>query len=293
MRCPAGGWSLASRRGGRNGPPASRAAAVRRRRTVSPAGHRPPRLSRKYRPPNASCVEDTGAGHSGQGCSDSPARNGGFLPLIDCSGTLRSPMLCLAVSLQVCDPRRAVSRGVGIELTSHSPRLGGDVAHAPATPAHTPTETTPEVRPPGERRRRWSTVTAKTRDEGTRRMSPVPRRLRRSPATGDAADEDERCRRDPALARGRGRRGDVRDPRRRDHADLRRDGARHHRAARARAARAGRRPHGAGLRARLRTRRRRDRDLGARGHEPRHPDRRRLDGLDARSSASPGRCARR
>jgi hypothetical protein len=26
-------------------------------------------------------------------------------------------MLCLAVSTQVCDPRRAVSRGAGIELT--------------------------------------------------------------------------------------------------------------------------------------------------------------------------------
>ena len=40
-------------------------------------------------------------------------------------------------------------------------------------------------------------------------------------------------------------------------------------------------PHGRGLRARLRQGRRRDRDLRAGRDEPRHADRRRVDGLDA------------
>ena len=67
----------------------------------------------------------------------------------------------------------------------------------------------------------------------------------------------------------------------RDHADLRRDGPRDDRAARPRPPRAGRGPHGAGLRARVGPGRRRDRHVGARRDEPRHADRRRVDGLDA------------
>ena len=57
----------------------------------------------------------------------------------------------------------------------------------------------------------------------------------------ESRDEDHGRRRDPPLARGGGRRGHVRDPRRGDHADLRRDGARDDRAPRARPPRAGRR----------------------------------------------------
>ena len=105
-------------------------------------------------------------------------------------------------------------------------------------------------------------------------------------------DEDHGRRRDPALPRGRGRRGDVRDPRRGDHADLRRDGARHDRAARARPARAGRRAHGAGLRPRVG-------QASASRSRPRAPARRtssprsRTRGWTRRrSSASPARCGR-
>ena len=98
---------------------------------------------------------------------------------------------------------------------------------------------------------------------------------------GGRPDEDDRRRRDPPLARGRGRRGDVRHPRRRDHADVRRDGARDDRPARPRPPRAGRGAHGAGLRPRVGPGRRRDRDVGPRRDEPRHADRRRVDGLDA------------
>ena len=102
-------------------------------------------------------------------------------------------------------------------------------------------------------------------------------------------DENARQRRDPALARGRGRRRHVRDPRRGDPADLRRDRARHDRAAHPRPPRAGRRPHGRGLRARLGQGRRRDRDLGPGRDEPRDGDRRCLDGLDpARLHHGPG-----
>ena len=105
----------------------------------------------------------------------------------------------------------------------------------------------------------------------------------------ESGREDDRRRRDPPLARGRGRRGDVRHPRRGDHADVRRDGPRHDRAPRPRAPRAGRGPHGAGLRARVRHGRRRDRDLRPGRDEPRHADRRRLDGLDpARLHHGPG-----
>ena len=85
----------------------------------------------------------------------------------------------------------------------------------------------------------------------------------------------------PALARGRGRRQRLRPPGRRDPADLRRARTRHHAPARARPARAGGRPMARGLRPRLRPGRRRARDLRARSDEPRHADRRRLDGLDA------------
>ena len=92
---------------------------------------------------------------------------------------------------------------------------------------------------------------------------------------------DARLRRDPALARSRRSRRRVRNPRRRDPADLRRDRARTTRAARARPPRAGRRPHGRGLRARVGQGRRRDRDLRAGRDEPRHADRRRVDGLHA------------
>ena len=63
-------------------------------------------------------------------------------------------------------------------------------------------------------------------------------------------------------ARGRGRR--LRDPRRGDPADLRRDRARNHRAPRACAPRAGRRAHGGGLRARVGQGRRGDRHVRAR-----------------------------
>ena len=79
----------------------------------------------------------------------------------------------------------------------------------------------------------------------------------------------------------RGRRRGVRHPGRRDPADLRRDRARDDGAARARPPRAGRRPHGRGLRARVRQGRRRDRDVRPGRDEPRHADRRRVDGLDA------------
>ena len=70
-------------------------------------------------------------------------------------------------------------------------------------------------------------------------------------------------------------------PGRRDPPDLRRVRARHDDSPRARPARAGRGAHGRGLCPRVRPRRRRDRDVGARRDEPRHPDRRRVDGLDA------------
>ena len=92
---------------------------------------------------------------------------------------------------------------------------------------------------------------------------------------------NERRRRAPALARGGGRRHRVRHPRRRDPADVRRARARHLDPARARPPRAGRGPHGPGLRARLGPRRRRVRHLRPGGDEPGHADRRRLDGLDA------------
>ena len=91
----------------------------------------------------------------------------------------------------------------------------------------------------------------------------------------------ERRRRDPPLARGRGRRRRLRAPGRRDPADLRRVRARDDRAPRARPARAGRGAHGRGVRARDRTRRCRGRHVGAGRDEPRDADRRRLDGLDA------------
>ena len=94
-------------------------------------------------------------------------------------------------------------------------------------------------------------------------------------------DAIERRRRGPPLARGRGRRRRLRAPGRRDPADLRRVRARHDRAPRPRPARAGRRAHGRGLRARVRARRRRDRHLRPGRDEPRHADRRRVDGLDA------------
>jgi len=63
--------------------------------------------------------------------------------------------------------------------------------------------------------------------------------------------------------------------------NLRRDRARHERPPCSRAPRTGRRPHGRGLRARVRQGRRRDGDLRPGCDEPRHPDRRRVDGLDA------------
>ena len=70
-------------------------------------------------------------------------------------------------------------------------------------------------------------------------------------------------------------------PGRRHPPDVRRVRARHDRPPRARPSRAGRRPHGRGLRARIRPRRRRHRHLGTGRDEPRHADRRRVDGLDA------------
>ena len=94
-------------------------------------------------------------------------------------------------------------------------------------------------------------------------------------------DANARLRRDSALARGRGRRRRVRDSGRRDPADVRRDRARDDRPPRPRPARAGRGPHGRGLRARVRQGRRRDRDLRPGRHEPRDADRGRVDGLDA------------
>ena len=62
---------------------------------------------------------------------------------------------------------------------------------------------------------------------------------------------------------------------------LRRDRPRHDGPARARAPRAGRRAHGRGLRARVRPRRRRVRHVRPGRDQPRHADRRRVDGLDA------------
>ena len=85
------------------------------------------------------------------------------------------------------------------------------------------------------------------------------RRARRAPASlttpsstaRPSHEADERRRRDPPLPRGGGRRGRLRAPRRRDPPDLRRVRARDDRAPRPRPARAGRRPHGRGLRAGL------------------------------------------
>ncbi len=121
-------------------------------------------------------------------------------------------------------------------------------------------------------------------DAGVRRRGarpPAERAPRHRVRAGGGTMKMNGADADPALARGRGRRGDVRHPGRGDHADVRRHGPRHHRASRARASRAGRGPHGPGLRASVRPGRRRDRDLGPRRDEPRHSDRRRVDGLHA------------
>ena len=108
----------------------------------------------------------------------------------------------------------------------------------------------------------------------------------------ESGDEDHRRRRDPPLPRGRGRRGDVRHPRRGDHADLRRDGARHDRAPRPRPPRAGRRAHG-------RRATPAPRAVSASRSRPRAPARRTSSRRSPtrgwtrrRSSASPARCAR-
>ncbi len=97
----------------------------------------------------------------------------------------------------------------------------------------------------------------------------------------EVANEDERRGRDPPLARGGGSRGRLRPPGRRDPPAVRRLRARDDGAPRPRPPRAGRRAHGRGLRSRDRQGRCRDRHLRPRCDEPRHADRRRVDGLDA------------
>ena len=120
------------------------------------------------------------------------------------------------------------------------------------------------ARPQPPRARRWRRASRRRstrRGARPRSRAPASARPRGSSSTrcsaccgapvatpssrSGSAHEDDRRRRDPPLPRGRGRRRDVRHPRRGDHADLRRDRARHDRAPRARAPRAGRGPHGA------------------------------------------------
>ena len=162
----------------------------------------------------------------------------------------------------------------------------------------------------GERgaRRRSSSAVSYVRGNGVARavgtVSMTQRADRRRSRTATAlalatpsssrrpSDANERRRRSAALARGRGRRHDLRHPRRRDPADLRRAGARHLDQARARPPRAGRRPHGRGLRARVGPRRSRARDLRPGRHEPRHRRSRTPGWTRPRSSASRARCAR-
>ena len=173
------------------------------------------------------------------------------------------------------DDARARARRAGGRATLAGAVLGGARRRAA------------DARPAAPRLRRDDAASSRA----CRRRLPARLRQRRVLA-GCHEHEDERRRRDAPLARGGGCRRDVRPAGRRDPAALRRDGARHDRASRPCAPRAGRRPHGRGLRARLGPRRRRRRDVRARVRRTSSRRSPTPGWTRRRSSASPARCAR-
>jgi len=163
-------WSLASRRGGGTG----RRLAARRQRREGERGRRHTRC----RPCHKAALRLL---HRATRIITARARDKGRhgkdgRPLLATNRLFRHTQISDALPRRIPTGMRSAPRGIARRrhrADSHSPRLGGDVAHAPATSAHTPTETTPVVRPPGERRRRSSTVTPNTRDTGPSRTSTV------------------------------------------------------------------------------------------------------------------------
>ena len=232
----------------------------------------PSRWSRSPRRRHVRALRRTACSPSTGRASSCPSPDGGFA--IAGGGVVNPSSMLLAAAMML-------EHGLG------SPGRGGDARRRRLGGAR---RRAADAGPAAPRRRRDDARVHLPRGRRLPALEPERRVLGGPDADGGGAAMNG-ADADPPLARGRGCRRDVRAAGRRDPAALRRDGARHDRASRPRASRAGRRAHGRGLRTRVgqasaspSRRRARARRTSSRRSPTRGWTRR-------RSSASPARCS--